>query len=70
MMNEEQAATAIYGCVQSVKNAIGKEKAVGMIMGCIIGEVMLSGGSKEELVKLVDDSWTQFKAAQEAAKGG
>lgn len=70
MMNEEQAATAIYGCVQSVKNAIGKEKATGMIMGCVIGEVMLSGGTKADLVKLLNDSWAQFEEAQKAAKGG
>jgi len=69
-MTEEQCATAVYETTQAIKRAIGPERAVGMVLGCVIGEVMLSGGTKEQLDKLVTDSWNQFQAAQKAMKGG
>lgn len=70
MMTEDQATLAVYSCAQSIKNALGKEKAIGLFMGCIIGEVMLSGGTKQDLDNLTGKFWVQFEEAQRAAKGG
>jgi len=66
-MNEEQAATAVFGMLQGVKRAIGREKAIGMVLGAVIGELVLTGGTKEQLDALCTEAWYAF---QKAVDGG
>lgn len=68
-MNDEQAATAVYQTIQTAKKHVGAEKCIGMVMGAVIGEVMLSGGTREQLVKLCEDTWLAFEKARDERAG-
>lgn len=69
-MTEEQAVMVVYGCAESVKRAIGQEKTVGLFIGCAIGEILLTGGSREDLDKFIDQAWAEFIREQKEARGG
>lgn len=68
-MNEEQAATAMFETLQAIKRSLGREKAIGMTLGAVIGELLLTGGTKDQLDKLCTESWEQFAKAVNERQG-
>lgn len=68
-MNEEQAATAVYQTIQTVKKHIGSEKTVGMVLGAIIGETMMAGGTKEDLLRVCGQSWDALQKMKDERAG-
>lgn len=66
-MTDQDAAKRVFDIVQDIKAGLGTEKAVGVIMGAVVGEFMLSGGTKEQVHAYVDSAWDQF---QKAKSGG
>jgi len=69
-MNETEAVAAVFGTAEAVKKAVGREKTIGLFLGCAIGEVLLSGADREEFLKLANGVWDEFVAQQNQAKGG
>ena len=66
-MNQEQCALAVHQTIQTVKKHIGGESTIGMVMGAAVGEVMLSGGTKEQAIKFCEDAWEAFENARKGA---
>lgn len=66
-MTEAEAAIAIIQTVKASKEALGREQTMGMLLGFVMGEIQLSGGTKEDLDKLVNETWSAFLSAQRTA---
>jgi hypothetical protein len=69
-VTEAEAATAIIQTVRAAKATLGKEQTMGMLLGFVMGEIQLSGGTKEDLDRLINETWQAFLKEQEKAKAG